>query len=486
MSLIAALVRILVLLRTPSPAQLLNFLSCYCFIALVHAFALESLWIFDLQLFFLFTVSSLVGVIVFGMFADMIGRLEVVRVLLLIIGGTCACVGVLMPFEKNGQTAVLVLGTAIAAAAPVSIVFETESVEVTEKHHIADRRILAGLTMFWRLPALGFALVIHFVFSITSAVVEIKAFFLLGTLLAIRIFYDLRNAANSEEFTTRSSTGTFDCLHHKAYQWRLLGVCLSSFFVNGCYMGSVVMVLRVARETISSSQSYGAALTWFTMFSLFIQIPSLLISLAQLQDSAPKTLQLLSSDNAVLTLLLLFPLFIAIGYGGYATAMIIPMEIFPPQMRCTCLGFSCAFGFIGGLLLELIARSSGLRSSAYAMCVSGAMGVIVTRFFIEKNVGEPDPTCLFRVGPVNASDSQKARKRMSVVVQEDSDEEMGSSRTPNPARRLEKEKQKLIAPSTVLSSTKLKAGTKLAKHYPSDEDDDLMLTRTIRSGRSKR
>ena len=365
--------------------------------------------------------SAAFGAVVFGWFADKLGRKKMygAEVLILFIGALLSAFSLSYTWLLISR---ILVGIGIGGDYPTSAVVASE---------YANRKNRGFLVLLvFAMQAVG--LIIGPLFASLLMVCHIPHFYIWRTLLAFgalpaaSVFYLRRKIAESPRFLLSKqyplemsrviselaghndetmaaiafvpeklfSSKWLTCLLGTAGAWFLLDVAL---YGNGV---SFILIMHAI--------SPHASLLKHTLLSSFIflcfAVPGYFFAATYVDKIGRKILQVIGFAIMALCYLLIagipsirqiLPLFVGlfgisfffINFGPNATTFLIPSEIYPTHIRARAHGFSAAIGkagaFVGAFFLPLILKNMGLPFTMVFVAIASLLGIFITNLVPE-------------------------------------------------------------------------------------------------------
>lgn len=360
--------------------------------------------------------SAAFGAVIFGWFADKLGRRKMYGVEVFIL-----FIGALLSAFSSSYTWLLIsrvlVGIGIGGDYPTSAVVASE---------YANRKNRGFLVLLvFAMQAVG--LIVGPFFASLLMVCHIphpyiwRILLAFGALPAASVFYLRRKIAEtpqfllSKQYPLEVSRVVSDLAGHKdetmavvafvpeklfSFKWLkcLLGTAGAWFLLDVALYGN-----GVSSVLIMNAISPHASLLKHTILSSFIflcfAVPGYFFAAICVDKIGRKFLQIMGFSVMVLCYLLIasvpsiqkiLPIFVGlfgisfffINFGPNATTFLIPSEIYPTHIRARAHGFSAAIGkvgaFIGAFFLPLILKSMGLSFTMVFVAIASLLGIFTT------------------------------------------------------------------------------------------------------------
>ncbi|HZC52998.1 MAG TPA: MFS transporter [Mycobacterium sp.] len=371
--------------------------------------------------------AAFLGALVFGRFADLLGRKRVYWMVaaIMIVGALGSALAptfvVLVAFR-------FLLGFGVGGDYPVSavlmseyanrkdrgklvgLVFATQALGLIVGPLIALTLLGAGISdnVAWRIM-LGLGAVP------AAAVVYLRTRMPESPRYQIQVRGDAERAASelstftggqvngSRAATQAQQLGLRAFLTHRRYLIMLAGTAGTWFLLDYAYYGNTIstpQILSLISPNASTMTKIAIQLAIFVVAAL----PGYLLAIARMDRIGHRRLQLLGFAAMAVCFLVIaavpgmtttvgpFLLVYAVSYfftefGPNVTTFVIPSEVYPVHMRATGHGISAGVGklgaFIGVFLFPVLQSSLGLRGTLLLTAAVSALGFALTRVLPE-------------------------------------------------------------------------------------------------------
>jgi PHS family inorganic phosphate transporter-like MFS transporter len=348
--------------------------------------------------------AAFVGALVFGRYADKVGRKRVYWLVaaIMIVGALGSALSqsfwMLIAFRA-------VLGIGVGGDYPVSAVM------VSEYANRKDRGKLVG--MVFGTQALGLiigpVIALSLLGSGASDDLAWRVLLGLGALPAAAVVYLRSRMPESPRYrahvqnNSRREDGLRAFLTNRRWLITLAGTAGCWFLLDYAYYGNTISTPQIL-SLISPNASTMSKITIQLAIFVVAAVPGYIMAIARLDRIGHRKLQLIGFAMMALCFLVIgavpgmtttvAPFLLVYGlsyffteFGPNMTTFVLPSELYPVAMRTTGHGISAGVGklgaFIGVFLFPLLQTSLGLRGTLLLTAGVAALGFALTRVLPE-------------------------------------------------------------------------------------------------------